>query len=263
VNARNARKIVLYLARHDPQERTRKQILQDLELELGNDELELRLRKLVKADILAQGSSDFRFRGLGDHVFAMVFRRLYGEELEDMSPVEIVDEFKRQLASLRGKAAQLKGAAAEYRILYRLSVSAQRGATLADVVVGDVQDDVPLGPFAALRKAHFFVDQSQSYEIDVHAVSVDATGTDLMVEVKDLERTASMDAVRRFIAAKEAISPQLERRTVFLVYSESGVNDRGAAALADAGILVIDSQRLAAFERPTNRAYDAAPAHLR
>ena len=248
VNARNARKIVLYLARHDPQERTRKQILQDLELEIGNDELEVRLRKLVKADILAQGSSAFHFRGLGDPIFAMVFRRLYGAELEDMSPAEIVDEFKRQLASLRGKAAQLKGAAAEYRILYRLSVAAQRGATLTDVVVGDVEDDVPLGPFAALRKARFFVDQSQSYEIDVHAVSVDATGTDLMVEVKDLERPASMDAVRRFIAAREAISPQLERRTVFLVYSESGVNDRGAAALADAGILVIDSQKLAAFE---------------
>ncbi len=105
VNDKYARKIVLYLARHDPEERTRKQIREDLGLEVSDDDLEIRLRKLVKADILAQGSSLYRYRGLGDHVFAMVFRRIYGEELEDMSPGEIVDEFKRKLASLRGEAA--------------------------------------------------------------------------------------------------------------------------------------------------------------
>jgi hypothetical protein len=106
VNEKYARKIVLYLARHDPEERTRKQIREDLGLEINEDELEIRLPKLVKADILAQGSSLYRYRGLGDHVFAMVFRRLYGEELEDMSPGEIEDAFKRKLASLRGEAAQ-------------------------------------------------------------------------------------------------------------------------------------------------------------
>ena len=47
----------------------------------------------------------------------MVFRRLFGTELEEMSPGEIEDEFKRQLASLRGEAAKYKGSAAEYRVL--------------------------------------------------------------------------------------------------------------------------------------------------
>ena len=116
VNDRYARKIVLYLARRDPQERTRKEIREDLRLEVSDDELEIRLHKLVKTDILAQGSSLFHFRGLGDHVFAMVFRRLYGTELEKMSPGEIEDEFKHQLASLRGEAAKYKGSAAEYRV---------------------------------------------------------------------------------------------------------------------------------------------------
>ena len=178
----------------------------------------------------------------------MVFRRIYGEELEDMSPAEIVENFKRQLRSLRGKAAQSKGDAAEYRVLYRLSVAAQRGATLADIVAGDVEDDVPLGPFSALRKARFYVDLRKSYEIDIHAISADAEGTDLMVEVKDLERKASMDDVGRFIEVKEAISPQLERRTIFLFYSESGVSANVAAALADAGIAIIDPKKLAAIE---------------
>ena len=41
-------------------------------------------------------------------------RRLYGTELEDMSPGEIADEFKQKLASLRGVAAKSKGLTAEY-----------------------------------------------------------------------------------------------------------------------------------------------------
>ncbi len=107
-----------------------------------------------------------------------------------------------------------------------------------------------LGPFRALRKVRFFVDLDKSYEIDIPAVSAHDDGSDLMVEVKDLKRTAAMDAVRRFIKAKETRTPELERKTVFLFYSESGINANVAAALAAAGILIIDPEKLAAFEAP-------------
>jgi hypothetical protein len=127
-------------------------------------------------------------------------------------------------------------------------VASRSGAFLADIVHGEVPENVRLGPFRALRKVRFFVDLEKSYEIDIHAVSADDDGTDLMVEVKDLKRTAAMDAVRRFIKAKEIRIPQLERKTVFLFYSESGVNANVAAALAAAGILIIDPEKLATFE---------------
>ena len=56
VNDKNAHKMVLYLARHEPEERTRKQIKEDLTLEMSDPDLEKRLEQLVYADILAQGS---------------------------------------------------------------------------------------------------------------------------------------------------------------------------------------------------------------
>ncbi len=56
VNDANARKIVLYLARHEPEERDRQQIREDLKLDMTDDELEKRLHQLVKADILADDS---------------------------------------------------------------------------------------------------------------------------------------------------------------------------------------------------------------
>ncbi|MCP4663046.1 MAG: hypothetical protein GY856_47250 [bacterium] len=64
-------------------------------------ELEERLHKLVKADILADGSSNFRYRGLGDRIFAMVFRRVYAEEIERISVGKLESDFKREVDSAR------------------------------------------------------------------------------------------------------------------------------------------------------------------
>ena len=112
INNVNSRKIVLYLAAHEPEERTRAQILEHLDLTLTDDELEERLYKLVMADILAQGSSNFHYKGLGDRIFAMVFRRLYGAEIERITVGEVERDFKRELAAAKGRISVHKGAAA-------------------------------------------------------------------------------------------------------------------------------------------------------
>ncbi len=251
VNKKNSRKIVLYLAKHEPEERNRDQIREDLKLELTDEDLAERLHKLVMADILAKGSSDFRYRGLGDRVFAMVFRRIYGEEIDRVSVGEIDDDFKRQLAGLKGQLSVHKGSAAEYRVRYRLLVASLSGATLADVVE-DSEDAslgaIPIGPFTVIRKARFYVDQEKSVEVDLHAVHEDDAGTDLMIEVKDWEKEPSLDVVRRFIAVKEALAGHLKKKTVFLFYSESGLSEEAAALLREAGILVLDPEKLAGFE---------------
>jgi hypothetical protein len=106
INDTNARKIVLYLAANEPEERNRDQIRDDLGLDMTDGELEDRLQKLVMADILAQGSSRFHYRGLGDRVFAMVFRRLYGAEIERVNLESIETDFKRELGTARRQIAR-------------------------------------------------------------------------------------------------------------------------------------------------------------
>jgi hypothetical protein len=252
VNDRNARKIVLYLAAHEPEERNRDQIHDDLKLDITDDELAERLHKLVMADILARGSTDFRYRGLGDRVFAMVFRRIYGEEIDRVSVGQIDDDFKRELASLKGQLSVHKGSAAEYRVRYRLLVAALAGATLADVVKGS--DDAssvgatPIGPFKVIRKSRFYVGQERSVEVDLHAVHEDDGGTDLMIEVKDWEKEPTEGAVRRFVEVGQALRGQLERKTVFLFYSERGVGAEAVVTLAEAAVLILDPEKLAGFE---------------
>ncbi|MCP4590758.1 MAG: hypothetical protein GY842_08435, partial [bacterium] len=247
VNDVNARKIVLYLAKHDPRPRTRVQIRDDLDLTLPDGELEKRMHQLVKADILAYGDSYFHYKGLGDKVFAMVFRRLYGTEIEQVDDAAIENDFKRELAAAKGRICVHKGAAAEYRVRYRLLVASMRGATLDDIVQ-DSQDGPPLGPFAVIRKARFYVDQERSVEIDLHAVHAEVDGTDLMIEVKDWEQEPPLDAVRRFVEVRAGLTDHLERQTVFLFYSESGLGNEAVAILHEAGILILDPEKLAGFE---------------
>ncbi len=253
VNDTNARKIVLYLAAHEPEERDRAQIREDLDLDMTEGELEERLYKLVMADILAEGSTNFHYQGLGDRIFAMVFRRIYGAEIERVSVGDVDEDFKRELAAARGRIAVHRGAAAEYRVRYRLLVASLSGANLADVVREDFRDLAPplltpLGPFSVIRKARFYVDQEKSFEIDLHAVHEDDDGTDLMIEVKDWRREPSGDTIRRFVEVKDVLAGHLERRAVFLFYSESGLAEGSAAMLREADILVLDGQRLAGLE---------------
>jgi len=248
VNDVNARKIVLYLARHDPEPRTRAQIRDDLELTLTDGELEKRMHQLVRSDILAYGRSYFHYKGLGDRVFAMVFRRLYGTEVEHLDEAAIEDGFKRELAALKGRLANTKGKLAEHRVRYRLLLASLRGAILADVVRDAPETDVPLGPFVRIRKARFYVDQDTSVEIDLHASHKDDGGTDLMIEVKDWEREPPLDAVCRFVDVKAALAGHLDRETVFLVYSENGLSEEATVVLADAGVLILDPEKLAGFE---------------
>ncbi len=256
VNDTNARKIVLYLARHEGEERSRRQIREDLGLEMTDDELEKRLHQLVGADILAEGSSNFHYRGLGDRIFAMVFRRIYGSEIEDLSPAEIEDDFKRRLDSAERRAARYRlsrpgGEAAEHRVRYRLLVASLAGASLTDIVVGDVPPELTLDRFTTILKGRFHLDQETSIELDLHAVSERDDGTDLAVEVKDWERPLTRDVAAALVEKKRKSTPRLRRKTAFLVYSEGGLSPEAAALFAEAGVLVLAVEKLAGYEMPS------------
>ena len=249
INKINSRRIVLYLAKHEPAERDREQIRKDLELELTNEALTERLHQLVMADIVAPGSTDFHYQGLGDRIFAMVFRRLYGAEIDRIGVEEIDDAFKHELVALKGRLSVKKGELAELRVRYRLFVASHRGATMGDIVTDPPPGDAtPIGPFKGIRKAHFYVDHDTSVEIDLHAVHEDH-GTDLMIEVKDWEKGPPLDKVRHFVEVKQALEGQLETKTIFLFYSETGLSEKAAALLHEAGVLILDPDKLARFER--------------
>ncbi|MCP4150701.1 MAG: hypothetical protein GY757_23340, partial [bacterium] len=81
VNDRNAKRIVLHLFKHKDRELTRKEIRDDLDLDMTDELLETRLEALIKADIINQGRTNFDYRCVQDNIFDKVFRGVYQKEI--------------------------------------------------------------------------------------------------------------------------------------------------------------------------------------
>ncbi|MGD2088064.1 MAG: hypothetical protein PVH61_17930 [Candidatus Aminicenantes bacterium] len=127
VNDRNAKKIVLHLCKHKGREMTRKELLDDLNLDISDEKMEEKMDALVKSDIIGQGVSNFRYHAVADNIFDKVFRGVYQDEIENFDVGQIKKEYtqsfenlKRQYRKLQGKYNSQKGYFAEYLILDHL-----------------------------------------------------------------------------------------------------------------------------------------------
>jgi hypothetical protein len=109
INDRNAKNIVLYLSKHRDREVTRKELLDKLALDISDNDLENRLKALVKADIINQGSSNFRYQGVRDNIFDKVFRGVYEEEIREFDAKVIGEEYKSAFEILKKQYNQLQG----------------------------------------------------------------------------------------------------------------------------------------------------------
>ena len=243
INDKNAKKIVLYLAHHGENERTRKEILDDLNLDIDDYDLEKKLHKLVKADIIAGGRSNYVYQGLGDPIFAMVIRKKYQQEIDQVPIQNIEGDLYRQLKQVKGAVAYYKGVNAEYRILNRVLFLGQKRTPAANAFHG-VPEGFELGPFAGIGKRKWHVDQEHSLEADLYAEAEDTNGSDLIMEIKHVENLSGLAMIEAFIAKCEQLRERLPRPTTFAFYSETGFTDVQAARLEAAGIMYSDGNKL-------------------
>ena len=109
INDRNAKNIVLHLTKYRDRELTRQELLDELELDMTDGELELKLKALVKADIIKQGTSNYRYRGVNDTIFDKVFRGVYEEEIREFDVKVIRNEYNDELENLKTHYNRLLG----------------------------------------------------------------------------------------------------------------------------------------------------------
>jgi hypothetical protein len=109
VNGKNSKNIVLYLCQHRDREVTRAELLETLPLDMDDAELELKLKALVKGDIISQGVTNFRYRGVQDNIFDKVFRGVYEKEIRDFDVRVIRKEYDERVAELKKKYDNLLG----------------------------------------------------------------------------------------------------------------------------------------------------------
>jgi hypothetical protein len=107
INDRYAKNIVLHLSKYRDREWTRAELREALNLEMEESDLEKKLKALVKTDIINQGASNNRYRGVNDNIFDKVFRGVYEEDIRDFDPKMIRQEYSHELKKEKKRYKQL------------------------------------------------------------------------------------------------------------------------------------------------------------
>ncbi|MDJ0842364.1 MAG: hypothetical protein QNK37_38030 [Acidobacteriota bacterium] len=246
----NTKRIVLYLAGYKGEERNRKQIAEDLNLEMSDQDLDRMLKKLVAGDIIARGATNWTYRGLGDPIFDMVFRKIFEPEIQQVGIDAVrkdiaaqLEKLERDLKSERGRVSHYRGETAEYRMRYKIAMAGQKECHLNDLVHQNRDPDAPkipdlrLVPFERVMKHTFHVDD-KTVECDLYARAQE--GPDMVIEVKDWKEKVHKDRVTAFIEAKGRLTGSLGADTLFLFYSEQPISDTNIERLQRTGILYAD-----------------------
>jgi len=252
VNDRNAKKIVLHLFKHKGRELTRKEILDDLNLETSDEKLEEKMEALVKGDIIEQGVSNYRYRAVGDNIFDKVFRGVYQDEIEHFDIHDIKKEYarsfeklKRRYRRLQGKYNSQKGYFAEYLILDELKYRARKNNELLKSITRNLPVDFNFCEYSRVWRYDSSPEYSRRFNVDIFARSAAPGGYSIIGEVKSRDvKKFSKEEVVEFERKLEGVKKQ-ERidRAVGFIFSRSGFTKEAEEYCKEKGIAYSDDER--------------------
>jgi len=228
-NDTDAKRIVLYLSKHRKREISRDELTERLNLGMSDSELEEKLKILVNADIIEQGSSNFYYRGVPDNIFDKVFRGVYADEIEAFDPKDISREYKvlaekllRNNKRLRGEYGRYKGAFAEFVIIHNLRHEAHKDNALFGSTVSNLPDDFKFAEYENVWSYHTPPLHEPEFQTDILA-RARKNEHSLIWEVKNRKVKFSVREAKDFVKKAEELM-RLENldKTVLFVFSASG-----------------------------------------
>jgi hypothetical protein len=252
VNDKNAKNIVLYLCQHRDREVTRKELLEELPLNIDDAKLEEKLEALVKGDIISQGASKFRYRGVNDNIFDKVFRGVYEEEIREfdvrMIRKEYNDEFtrlKKQYDILLGRHNYQKGLFSEYLLLEQLRLHGQDKNALLKSIIRYLPDDFNFCEYSRVWRYDSSPEYTKRFSVDIFARPVNAGDYAFIGEVKsrDNRKFSRKEAIA--FETKFAEVKKLEKidRAVGFIFSRSGFTKDAEAYCREKGIACSEDER--------------------
>ena len=252
INDRYGKSILLYLCKNREREVTRKEILDDLKLEMTDTELELKLKAMVKSDIIAQGTSNFRYSGLKDNIFDKVFRGVYEDEIQHFDIKTIGKEYSEKLTELRKQFNRLqgefnfyKGYYAEYALYDQLRLHAKNNDEFFKSITRYLPEDFNFSTYSYVWKYNYAPIYSKSFNIDIFARAVNKSDYSIIGEVKNRNsKKFDKEEAHNFFANFEEIRhiEKLERAIGF-VFSLSGFTEDAELFCKEKGIACSHDER--------------------
>ncbi|MCP4757435.1 MAG: hypothetical protein GY866_41775 [Proteobacteria bacterium] len=223
VNDRNAKSLLLHLNKNTDREWTPRQLKETLQLDIDTAEIRKKLEILVKADVMAKGFSDIRYRGLQDGTLSLVLRSRFEEEINDFVPDlkkefhEEVEKLKADKKSLQGRLNNLTGKFAEFQLFTEFR--AKKRFSLTRYFDG-VLDGTRLDIVNVVLRDKFQRDDGKEMEIDVRADS--SCGRVVLVEVKKTERKTGVGLVRDFLEKLETATVVFSSKRILPAFLSTG-----------------------------------------
>jgi hypothetical protein len=252
VNGKHSKNIVLYLCQHRDREVTRAELLETLPLDMDDAELELKLKALIEADIISQGITNFRYRGVQDNIFDKVFRGVYAEEIRDFDITiirkeydETVEELKKKYDSLRGKYNFQKGYYSEYVILDQLKYQGREKNELLKSITRYLPVDFNFAGYSRVWRYDTSPEYARRFNVDIFARAQLPGDYSIIGEVKSRDsRKFSKEEVLEF-ERKLAEIKKIENlgRVVGFIFSSCGFTAEAEAYCREKGIACSDDER--------------------
>ncbi|MCP4154164.1 MAG: hypothetical protein GY757_40940, partial [bacterium] len=252
VNDINAKNIVLFLCKNKEREITRAELLEKLDLDMTDSQLESKLKALVKADIIQQGSSNFRYLGVQDNIFGKVFRGVYQEEIEHFEPGQIKKEYqaafenlKKKYNQLQGKFNYQKGYFAEYSILDQLRYHARSKNALLKSITRNLPRDFEFCQYKSVWSYRFAPETTGGFSVDIFAPSKSPNDYSIIGEVKNrdtkkfsLAETVSFEQKLDQIKKTENLNPVMG-----FIFSRKGFTKDAETYCLEKGISYTEDEK--------------------
>jgi hypothetical protein len=251
VNDRNAKNIVLYLCRNRDREITRRELLEKLQLDMTDADLEKKLKALVKADIIKQGTTNFDYRGIQDNIFDKVFRGVYQKEIDFFDPTLLKTEYKgafenlqKEYRRLQGKYNYKKGYFAEYLILDQLRFHGVTNNEKLKSITRNLPPDFDFCEYGSVWTYRTAVEYTKGLSVDILARAKSPGDYSIIGEVKNRDtKKFSKDEAAAFLVKLDTIGEKenLDRVTGF-VFSRKGFTRDAEKYLKQNGIAYTDNE---------------------
>ncbi len=224
VNERNAKRILLYLFQAG-EERTRAQIIKDLKLDMTDLELQTKLQKLMKADLISRGVTYFDYKIAKDKTYELVFRHLFQKEIDNFVP-----DIRKELRQEMGRTNYEKGKFREYLVRERF----KKPFNLKDLAENGI--DLTIKPKTILERETVKVGL-RDREIDL----IVKGNVELWIDVKDTKGKYGKREADRWIEIKNVINEK-SPKTLFATYSQNGYSSSAKGLLEANGVYVLKGE---------------------
>ncbi|MCP4109129.1 MAG: restriction endonuclease [Desulfobacteraceae bacterium] len=200
INDTYAKNILLRLSQQPDREWTPGKLRDELGIDLPAKEIHDRLEKMFEADLIEEGSSDIRYKGLQDGTLYLVLRHRFEEEIRDHAPdlktnfQKKIEDLKKEKKSLEGRLSQLVGKFAEYQLATDMRT---RKRFSLSAYFSDAADNKRLNITDIRLNVKFQRPDGKGMEMDVIAES--DCGRVAVIEVKKWKKTAGIQVVRDFL----------------------------------------------------------------